>query len=259
MKNSYENKISTKGFCKNCGKEHFLPEGNARKHCLDLMKVFDEQGRIDLSVADKDSDSRLSIDYLFGKARGQMFGVLETSNLSADKAGVKGETIILKAFSGQYNGIWYVEGWVPPLLEPSDFDELIRDEDKRIKYIGKEINQLPCNSEKRPLLINERRQRSQNLQQAIFSLYKVHNFRGEVNTLFDAYNGSNGIPTGTGDCCAPKLLNFAAKNNLKPIGLAEFYWGETNLSGTRQHGEFYSSCKDKCYPILGNILCGCDE
>jgi len=252
MEETSENKITAKGYCKSCGKEHFLFEGNARKYCLELMKELEEKKRIDLSRSEENSDPRLSIDYLFGKARGQMFGVLETKNRV-------GETVLLKAFSGQYNGIWFVEGWVPPLLDPDQFDELIKEEDVRIKDIGKEINQLPCTSAKRALLVNERRQRSQQLQQGIFSLYRAHNYSGKELSLSEAYNGDNGIPTGTGDCCAPKLLSYAAKHNLKPIGLAEFFWGEQNLSGTRQHGEFYTSCQDKCYLILGNILCGYDE
>ncbi len=28
-------------------------------------------------------------------------------------------------------------------------------------------------------------------------------------------------PSGTGDCCAPKLFNYAFKHNLTPISLAE--------------------------------------
>jgi tRNA pseudouridine32 synthase/23S rRNA pseudouridine746 synthase len=34
-----------------------------------------------------------------------------------------------------------------------------------------------------------------------------------------------GFPAGTGDCCAPKLLHEAALRGLKPVGLAEFWFG----------------------------------
>jgi tRNA pseudouridine32 synthase/23S rRNA pseudouridine746 synthase len=64
---------------------------------------------------------------------------------------------------------------------------------------------------------------------------------------------------GVGECCAPKLLNYAALNGLKPLGLSEFYWGKENKSGTRKHGEFYPACAEKCQPILGFMLCGIKE
>ena len=64
------------------------------------------------------------------------------------------------------------------------------------------------------------------------------------------------MPTGTGECCAPKLLHHAATHGLTPLGLAEFYVGRTNRSGTRRHGEFYAPCAEKCAPILGFLLCG---
>ena len=95
--------------------------------------------------------------------------------------------------------------------------------------------------------------------QDIHSLYLLTNFHGETANLYQVYADQNGIPTGTGDCCAPKLLNYAAKNRLIPLGIAEFYWGRENRSGSRRHGAFYSSCKEKCEPILGFMLCGLDH
>ncbi|MFZ1986822.1 MAG: hypothetical protein WAU91_20595, partial [Desulfatitalea sp.] len=62
-----------------------------------------------------------------------------------------------------------------------------------------------------------------------------------------------------GDCCAPKLLNAAAKQKLAPKSLAEIFWGRTNRSGTRQQGIFYTACPEKCQPILGFMLCGIER
>jgi hypothetical protein len=67
------------------------------------------------------------------------------------------------------------------------------------------------------------------------------------------------MPTGTGDCCGPKLLAQAAIEGLRPLGLAEFYWGRENRSGSRRHTTFSASCPEKCGPILGFMLCGLDE
>ena len=72
----------------------------------------------------------------------------------------------------------------------------------------------------------------------------------------DSFNQDRGIPVGSGDCCAPKLLNYAAKRQRKPLSIAEFFWGKETHSRDRLEGEFYSSCLDKCQPLLGFMLCG---
>jgi hypothetical protein len=90
----------------------------------------------------------------------------------------------------------------------------------------------------------------------IHELYLLHNFRGEKVGIHTAFCEDRGIPTGTGDCCGPKLLNYAAQHKLKPLGLSEFYYGKENKSGTKEHKKFYPCCKEKCQPILGFMLCG---
>ena len=63
-------------------------------------------------------------------------------------------------------------------------------------------------------------------------------------------------PGGTGDCAAPKLFQYAFQNNLKPLALAEFWWGGSPENGIRHHGEFYPPCRGKCQPILPFMLKG---
>jgi hypothetical protein len=234
------------GYCRSCGKTHFLMHGNARQHCFALMNTLEEKGRIDFHLPALHADPRLSSDYLFDEARGQMFGMLECEDRD-------GQIIILKAFSGQYNGNWKVEGWAPPLLDADQFDTLVRDIDIQIKELGKQINGLP-EGEERLRLIRDRKKLSQNLMKDIHALYHIHNFCSGSTSLSEFF--PNGIPTGAGDCCAPKLLNDAAQKKMRPVSLAEFYWGRPNRSETRQHGRFYASCAEKCQPILGFMLCG---
>ncbi|MBV5332456.1 hypothetical protein JZU54_02570, partial [bacterium] len=74
------------------------------------MGFLEQQGRIDLDVAMGDGNPLLRTDALFGEARGKMFGVLVCR--AAD-----GSRRILKAFSGQYNGLWEVPGWAPPIFD----------------------------------------------------------------------------------------------------------------------------------------------
>lgn len=215
------------------------------------MQLLEDQENIDLFSA-ADPDPRLTTASLFGEARGKMFGVLEC-------LGRKGNLVLLRAFSGQFNGIWEVPGWAPPLFDGKAFATLTCDVDKEIKRLGRAMSRMSCNEEGRGELRRQRRRLSQGLMQEIHGLYRLHNFRGRQTTLFSAYCGLNGIPTGTGDCCAPKLLNEAARQNLIPTGIAEFYWGRGNRSDSRQHGCFYPSCQEKCAPILGFLLCGLED
>lgn len=234
----------TFGYCNSCNCIHSLGEGNAREYCYELMDKLESERRIDFE--DMSTDPRLSTDYLFGVARGQMFGILECIDSC-------GQVVILKAFSCQYNGLWNVNGWCPPLLE---HNKVAPDIDKELQMLRHKIDSLSLDSVERLELKRKRKKMSQEHMKRIHSLYYLTNFRGERMPLVDIFCRGNGIPTGTGDCCAPKLLNYAAKHNLKPIGLAEFYWGKENKSGTRKHGEFYPCCESKCQPILGYMLCG---
>ena len=215
------------------------------------MRQLAERGTIDLFSSDP-PDPALATDWLFGPARGKMFGILEC--LRPD-----GATVMLRAFSGQYNGRWLVEGWAPPLFAVDGFTALCTDVELRIKELGREIEIRPAHSEEWLALRRERRLLSRQLMRKIHGLYRLTNFRGETAPLAEAFLGGGNIPTGTGDCCGPKLLNLAAKTGLRPMGLAEFYWGRENRSGGRRHHTFNGSCAEKCGPILGFMLCGLDE
>ncbi len=236
------------GFCRDCGRDHRLPAGPAVPFALKLMAELERAGSIGLGLT---CDPRLNLDYLFGPARGQMFGIM----VCRDRAG---REEVLKAFSGQYNGVWEVPGWVPPVVDPAEFQRTIRDDEPRIKALTARIEGLASEDQLRRRLFVERRDLSQDLMRRIFGLYRLTNFRGQTRSLTEAFLGG-GMPTGTGECCAPKLLHHAATHGLVPLGLAEFYVGRENRSATRRHGQFFAPCEPKCRPILGFLLCGLDE
>lgn len=62
-----------------------------------------------------------------------------------------------------------------------------------------------------------------------------------------------GIPTGTGDCCAPKLLAWAARHELTPLAMAEVWWGPTRVKD-KTAGEFYPPCRERCEALMGPLL-----
>jgi tRNA pseudouridine32 synthase/23S rRNA pseudouridine746 synthase len=102
-------------------------------------------------------------------------------------------------------------------------------------------------------LKEERKAKSAALQQKLFAEYSFFNQYKEKKSLGEIFNDNP--PAGAGECAAPKLLHFAFQHNLKPICMAEFWWGQSPSSEVRQHKQFYPSCKSKCEPILmGHML-----
>lgn len=112
--------------------------------------------------------------------------------------------------------------------------------------------------EKANALKKKRRQMSNDLQQWIFDQYQFLNIGGKTRSVCDIFaeTAFKIPPSGAGDCALPKLLQYAFKNELKPLAMAEFWWGQSPKSEVRKHGYFYPSCKGKCEPILGHMLQG---
>lgn len=124
----------------------------------------------------------------------------------------------------------------------------IADVQERLNQYFNEIN----------LLKEERKRQSAQLQQQLFDQYTFLNQRLEEKSLWDIFHVSNGIlpPSGAGECAAPKLLQYAFQHGLKPVSMAEFWWGQSPSSEVRKHGMFYPACKGKCEPILAHMLDG---
>lgn len=236
-------------WCHRCQTTHALPSEPAREECLALMALLRHHRRIDWAVPGAMADPRCSTEPLFGTSGGKMFGVLCCRD-------ARGTRKVLRAFSGQFNGLWQVDGWVQPIFDVAAFDALIRGPEQEIKRIGREMAVLSRGSIRQRQYMLERKTRSQQLMREIHALYRLVNFRGEVVPLVKAFCGNGAPPSGTGDCCGPKLLHHAAVNGLRPEGMAEFYWGRSNASATRIHARFYPSCVAKCGQILGFQLCG---
>lgn len=173
---------------------------------------------------------------------GKMFGVLVVE--SAEGLG------FLAAYSGLLEGRNDWDYFVPPVFDAQQPDGFFKTRER-------EIMQSP-----------EHKQMSQELQLWLFRQYKMLNAHGEEKDLVDIwqdYHCSPRIqkryplpPGGTGDCCAPKLLQYAYHHHLKPVCMAEFWWGESPKAIIRHHGQFYPACRGKCKPVLSWMLQGLD-
>ncbi|SEB41525.1 tRNA pseudouridine32 synthase / 23S rRNA pseudouridine746 synthase [Tenacibaculum sp. MAR_2009_124] len=106
-------------------------------------------------------------------------------------------------------------------------------------------------------LKQKRTQLSFEIQQKLFQNYQfLNNNYDEANLLHLFKDSTQNIPAGAGDCCAPKLFQYAYINQLTPIALAEFWWGKPLTSAIRKHKQYYPACTGKCKPILKHMLQG---
>jgi len=105
---------------------------------------------------------------------------------------------------------------------------------------------------------NKRKRLSTKLQKKLFKKYRLLNSAGVEKDLIELFEKTPHPipPAGTGDCAAPKLLQYAFQQKLKPLAMAEFWWGKAPKSEIRQHKNFYGACSGKCQPILAHMLEG---
>ena len=170
---------------------------------------------------------------------GKMFGVLLY------------EGGYLAAFSAKLDGSYFHEGFVPPVYA---------------------MMQEPIGTSK---------EESRRLQKLLFANYNFVNGKGESKNLLEIFANEKPIvpaeewfgkelknervkelkseripPSGAGECCAPKLLQYALTHGLKPLALAEFWVGAPSKTEIRQEGAFYAPCSGRCVPILKHMLQG---
>ncbi|MFT5212489.1 MAG: tRNA pseudouridine32 synthase/23S rRNA pseudouridine746 synthase [Polaribacter sp.] len=111
--------------------------------------------------------------------------------------------------------------------------------------------------EKITALKKERKEKSNYLQQTLFSKYVFLNKQKELKNLLTIFNNpAIKPPAGSGECAAPKLLQYAFANNLTPITMAEFWWGSSPNAAVRHHKNYYPACQGRCKPILTHMLAG---
>ena len=176
---------------------------------------------------------------------GKMFGVLLY------------EGGYLAAFSAKLDGSYHHEGFVPPVNG----------------------EWLKANGEREP--IGHSREESRRLQKLLFANYNFVNGKGETKNLLEIFAQEKPIvpaeewfgesrvksqeprvsmpPSGAGECCAPKLLQYALTHGMTPLALAEFWVGAPSKTEIRQEGAYYAPCSGRCGPILKHVLQGLER
>ena len=185
---------------------------------------------------------------------GKMFGVMVVERNGVGE--VKNDNLgFLAAYSGLLEGRNDWPYFVPPVFDAQQPDGYFKTKEREISL---STFHSPLSTKKM----------SQELQLWLFQQYRLLNARGETKDLVEIwqdYHSSPRIrsryplpPGGTGDCCAPKLLQYAYLHHLTPVCMAEFWWGESPKSMIRHHGQFYPACRGKCKPVLTWMLQGLD-
>ncbi|WP_082216259.1 pseudouridylate synthase [Dyadobacter psychrophilus] len=187
---------------------------------------------------------------------GKMFGVLVVETEQAQIG-------YIAAFSGKLAGGNHHPKFVPPIFDGVAKDGFLNTGMTALSKMNDEIRMLEkLENEAFATEITDlkvlRKKHSVSLQNEIFDQYKFLNQAGEhksLRTIFADASYKN-PPAGAGECAAPKLLQYAFQNKMKPLALAEFWWGKSPKSAFWKHGHFYPACREKCAPILAHMLAG---
>ena len=189
-----------------------------------------------------------------GTIIGKMFGVLV---VKTQDNGIG----YLAAFSGKLAGGNHHPRFVPPVFDGLTDQSFLNNGMQELTRINEEIKGL---EDLKPEAFEEgvirlkalRKSNSIALQTELFDHYHFLNKEGKgksLNVIFKNALRKN-PPSGAGECAAPKLLQYAFRHQMKPLALAEFWWGRSPKSDFWKHGHFYFPCHEKCAPILTHML-----
>lgn len=177
-----------------------------------------------------------------------MFGVLVVRTQG-------GEMGFLSAFSGTLDTQVIHDYFVPPVYNLMNPTCRFQIEQKEISEINHRIAEGEMPERDRIELKTIRKQKSRDLQQWIFQQFRFRNARGEEADLNDLFIPKI-PPSGAGECCAPRLLQYAYLHQLEPLCMAEWWRGESPKGEVRVEGQYYAACRSKCHPILKHMLGG---
>lgn len=198
----------------------------------------------------------------------KMFGVLVVRDARENLG-------FLAAYSGLLEGRNDWSYFVPPVFDAQQPDGHFKMTEHQISAINQRIKLLQVDDSQLDVLRQQRKQMSEELQLWLFRQYRMENALSETKDLVDIwrdYHSSPRIqqkyplpPGGSGDCCAPKLLQYAYQHHLQPLCMAEFWWETPHpvvqsspVGEIRHHLHYYPACQGKCKPILAHMLKGLD-
>jgi len=203
-----------------------LPPLIARVFARELMHTLSREGFIDY-----EGSRSIPLDSLSEENGGLMLGVL----VALDE---RDEVVVLKAFSGEVAGTATIRGWVPPTYDESVYKSILQESDSVIKQLLAQGRS------------EEASQESRKVQQALHLLHRFHTLHDGVKRLDELIDIAL-APSGTGDCCAPKLLSEAYRRQLRVMSMVEFYYGAAKQRTTHT---FYPPCQERCSALVPAVM-----
>ncbi|MCQ2593007.1 MAG: RluA family pseudouridine synthase [Treponema sp.] len=229
-----------------------FPQDIARHFCQDFISDI-ESGFLQINHLSQESEER--------KNHGIMVGCLVCWDKEREKRiilhAVSGISVLVSwenNFSYYKNNLLHII--VPPIVDVNKINAALAKNDFQIHKITEEIKALKLTENKDELekLSLERTKLTDESLSQVFDLYSFYNFNHEKISLREIISFHNGKlpPTGTGDCCAPKLLSYCFEHNLQPLSMDEMFFGKS--SAKKINGKSYSPCNERCGFILPWIL-----
>ena len=219
-----------------------FPETEALNECQKIIDLLDA-GFITIETVTQESAER--------SGAGVMLGVLVCVDSNQNR-------IVLKTISGishrlvLANGLVEQNGiFVPPIVSAAEIESALAENDVEIHRLTDKINFYKSQKKSYSEFEKIRIALCEKSLKKVHALYAFHCIDGSCRTLSDIVKNKN-PPTGTGDCCAPKLLDYAFSHSLQPISMAEVFYGKN--SDTKMNGHSYPPCDERCGLLLPAML-----
>ncbi|MBP5357748.1 MAG: RluA family pseudouridine synthase [Treponema sp.] len=227
-----------------------FPTERARKICRKMLEELDS-GKIKLTASNRTSTER--------KDQGIMLGAMLCRDSDGNEIELRTVSGLSKTIipESQDKRTVYVE----PIVPPQRIDEALLPNDREIHEYTDEINsllELTNRTEEQESRLDELKKARTELTteslKKVFSLYSFRCIDGSTITLNEICRRKNIelVPTGTGECCAPKLLNHAFSHNMQVLSMSEVYYGKDTPH--KQNAHEYPPCDERCGIILPFML-----
>ena len=134
--------------------------------------------------------------------------------------------------------------------------ELRREKQRWTEQLEKAKEAVSVYEQQIETLADQRKTKSEALQNWLFEHFVMVNYAGERRNLLEIFRDTvqQLPPAGTGECCEPKLLQYAYTHGLEPIQMAMFWWGKSPEGEIRHHLHYYPACSGKCKPVLTYMM-----
>ncbi len=238
-----------------------FPTNEAYKLCIEIIQKI-KNGTILIKEISRQSEER--------KNQGVMLGVLVCEDQNKNK-------INLASLSGlgknlEYNSEISTDEkkfiFVQAIVSPQKITETLSENDCEIHLLTKKINSLKekiktdfsCTQNLQELesLKKNRSNLCNESLKKVYDLYSFHCADKKIRSLKEiCKNQNNGKfpPTGTGECCEAKLLDFAFSKEFTPLSMAQVFVEKKFLdSSVLEMPEISNPCDERCGLILPEML-----